>query len=160
MESGGRGGDISLPRGFMEQAIDQTVYASGVQAHEIDNIWKWVLPMVEKPLEHSWGELTSENVKERLKSKDMQMWVGYYKTGEIVAVMTTEIVDYPSKKACRIVTLGGYGMDEWQNHINLIENWAKHNGCDFMETYCRRGFERKMKNYGYEARYSLMGKAL
>lgn len=144
----------------MEQAIDQTVHASGVQAHEIDGIWPYVKAYIEKPLEHSWGELSAEVIKTRLRNKEMQLWVGYYQSGEIVAAMTTEIVNYPRKKACRIVTLGGYGMDEWSAHINMIEEWAKSNGCDFMESFCREGFTRKMKNYGYDKRYSVLGKAI
>ena len=56
-------------------------------------------------------------------------------------------LNYPQKKVCRIVTLGGQGMDEWvEQTLEILEEWSIEQDCDAMETVCRKGFVKKLKN--------------
>jgi hypothetical protein len=98
-----------------------------------------------------------------LKDAEMQLWVVFDEENgkEIKAVVTTQLINYPQKRVCRIVTLGGEGMDEWVAQIlEVLEEWSEEQGCDAMETVCRKGFVKKLKNFGYEQTYTIVGKEL
>ena len=63
-------------------------------------------------------------------------------------------------KACRIVTLGGRGFDDWVDLIETIEEWAKEMGCNSVEMFCRKGFIKKLGSRGYGEIYTVLGKEL
>ena len=101
------------------------------------------------------------NTTQQLINRDMQLWIIQDEYAEILAALTTEIMIYPKKKTCRIVTLGGTELDEWvEGLLQVIETWAIDNGCEAMETACRKGFIKKIKKYGYEHTYTILGKEL
>jgi hypothetical protein len=98
-----------------------------------------------------------------LKEKEMQLWVIFDKDNgkEIKAVITTQILNYPQKKVCRIVTLGGKELDTWvAETLEILEEWSQEQDCDAMETVCRKGFIKKLKDFGYEQTYTILGKEL
>lgn len=54
----------------------------------------------------------------------------------------------PTKRVCRIVTLGGHSMDEWTDTVlSTLEDWAEAQACHAMETVCRKGFIKKIKKF-------------
>ncbi len=89
----------------------------------------------------------------------MQLWVVFVRD-EVVAAMTTELVFYPRKKICRIVTLGGWDFQQWGEHIELVADWARSTGCDHIETFARKGFARAAKRFGFEEQYTVLSKSL
>jgi hypothetical protein len=138
--------------------MDQVV-ATGIPSKHIDTAWPEVHPLIQSALEYSRGELNLQDIYDRLKSTDMQLWV-VFDGDHVVAAMTTELVFYPRKKICRIVTLGGWDFSQWGNHIELVADWARSTGCDHIETFARRGFVKTAKQYGFEEQYTLLSKPL
>jgi hypothetical protein len=93
----------------------------------------------------------------------MQLWIVFDEENnkKIKAVVTTQIIRYPQKKVCRIVTLGGEGMEEWVAEVlEILEEWSIEQECEAMETVCRKGFIKKLKSFGYEQTYTILGKEL
>ena len=102
-----------------------------------------------------------EDIYEKLLVAEMQLWIVYDEDANIKSVLTTEIVIYPRMKTCRIVTLGGEGMDIWvEQFLDILEEWAIDNDCVAMETACRKGFIKKLEKFGYEHTYTILTKEL
>jgi hypothetical protein len=90
----------------------------------------------------------------------MQLWL-VSKGPRVVGAITTELICYPNKRHCRIVTLAGSEYREWTELVNKrIESWAKENGCDALEAYVRKGFTPKLVSYGFKHKHSVMIKII
>ena len=135
-------------------------FLTGINSKTIDMVWEQCVPFIEKAEKQSQEEMTAEDIYFKVKEKDMQLWVVFNEETDVLAVVTTELVNYPRKKVCRIVTLGGEKIEDWVHSISIIEDWAIENNCQAMETFCRKGFKKKLQIYGYEETYIVLGKEL
>ncbi len=114
---------------------------------------KWVMPMVAKACEHSYGRFEPEGVIASCAGLNphwkAQLWViGYRGGGEpptIEAVAVTCINTFETgRKVLDVVLVGGQGAKDWIIIQEPIAQWAAHNGCDEMQTIGRRGWERTL----------------
>lgn len=128
----------------------------GVPAEKLEPIWPVVEPLLEKALEGNCGEVTTFDVYQGIKSRDLQLWVIY--DGSVQAAVITEIINYPRKKTCRALQVAGSNMDEWMHLIQVIEDWAKEQGARSMELIGRKGWERYMKQYGFSFEHVTLNK--
>jgi len=139
------------------------IHVSGIPSEYIDEVWQDCSKYVEMGINKSQEEMDKHDIYFFLKEKEMQLWVVYDEKNkkEIKAVVTTQIINYPQKKVCRIVTLGGNDMDEWVAQVlDVLEDWSEEQECESMETVCRKGFIKKLKGFGYEQTYTILGKEL
>ena len=137
-----------------------TTFLTGIPSQEIDEIWEACEPFIERASKKGQSEMTSEDIYNFCKDAKMQLWIVFDSEANIKAVVTTEIINYPKKKVCRIITLGGEEIDNWLHSITVIEAWAEEKGCHAIETFCRKGFIKKLEKYGYEQTYTVLGKEL
>jgi len=137
-----------------------TTFLTGIPSQEIDEIWEACEPYIELGAKKGQSEMTSKDIYNFCKESKMQLWIVFDSKSNIKAVVTTEIINYPKKKVCRIITLGGQEIDNWLHSISVIEAWAEENQCHAMETFCRKGFIKKLEHYGYEQTYTVLGKEL
>lgn len=112
----------------------------GVLSTDIDLVWEQCVPYLKRALEYSDGKYSLESIKKGLESRSMQLWI--YMKGDIKACMVTQIVNYPIKKVCLIMFLGGSLMHEWLRFMTMIEEWSRSNKCDAMEIYGRPGWAK------------------
>ena len=118
--------------------------------------WPFAGPYVDKAIPYNFGEATSDDIMEACKERDMQLWV-IQKNRKTVGAATTMVVSYARKKVARCVTVGGDGFDEWgQEAIDTLVKWAQEAGCDGAEVCARRGFEKKLKDLGFNTQYVVM----
>jgi hypothetical protein len=137
-----------------------TTFLTGIPSQEIDEIWEACEPYIELGAKKGQSEMTSKDIYNFCKEAKMQLWIVFDSESNIKAVVTTEIINYPKKKVCRVITIGGQEIDNWLHSISVIEAWAEENGCHAMETFCRKGFIKKLEHYGYEQTYTVLGKEL
>jgi hypothetical protein len=132
-----------------------------VPPEEIDTVWDKVSGYVRDALSHSQGELEVRHVYSMLQSGGMMMWIIVDDDeGAIVAAVVVEILSYPIKRVCRVVGLGGRGLNQRIHHLSEIEAWAKSIGCDAMDSMCRDAFEKILTPLGYSKQYIIVGKPL
>ena len=63
---------------------------------------------------------------------------------EFIAALTTRAVRYPRGKGLAIEFLGGDRMDEWLDELmEELKKHAKHNGCEWLECFGRKGWAKK-----------------
>lgn len=121
--------------------------------------WGVIAPMLEKAIEHNHQELTLVDVANMIVEEKSQLWVIIHNR-QPKAACVTEIIQYPRKKVCRIVLLGGTSFEEWKDILIDLENWALMNGCIELDAYCRPGMARKAKVMGFEEGAIVMTKNL
>jgi len=126
----------------------------------VEDLWRFAEPFVKRALDHTFGELSPDDLKNMCVRRDAQLWM-IQKENRIVGAGTTTIVCYPQMKVCRIITLAGTEFDGWKDMAHAhIEIWAESNGCEAMESYVRKGFVPKLLDIGYKHRYSVVHKPL
>lgn len=132
----------------------------GVPYELIGQFWKFAEPFVKRALDHTHGEMTHLDLAQMCLKRDAQLWLIYH-NGRVVGAGTTEIVLYPQKKVCRIITLAGTEFDEWMGMAHdVVSLWAKEQGCQAMQALTRTGFVPKLKSIGYKNRYCICDKPL
>jgi hypothetical protein len=108
--------------------------------------WEDAIPFVEKVIAKSHGYLKAVDVLDRLKEGRYRLWMAW--RADPVGVVITEFCDYPQKRTCIVRVLGAHFMpSEWRAFLARIEAWAKQNGCQAMEVFGRKGWDRKLDDY-------------
>ena len=134
----------------------------GIQGHEIyGDWWKKIAPWLLKGCEQG-REFTALDIGRACADRTMQLWIVYEKeTEEVVAVVVTEIMDYPSLKTCLVNLLVGERMSEWVHYLeDVLEPWAREQGCKTIRGWCREGLMRILEPRGWEFGRVLLEKKL
>lgn len=132
----------------------------GLPAPVVPDLWRFAEPFVLRALEHTFGELSADDIKNLCLGRDAQLWV-ITKGTRVVGAGTTMLMPYPQMLVCRIITLAGNEFDAWKEMAHSqIEQWAVSQGCKDVEAYVRRGFVPKLMELGYKHRYSVVHKTL
>ena len=131
----------------------------GIPSNAVEALWKFAEPYVKRALDHTFGELSCDDIKQACLCGNMQLWM-CLKENRVMGAGTTMIVLHPQMKVCRIVTLSGADFDHWVHQCNMqIELWAEAEGCVGMEAYVRKGFVPKLLEIGFKHRYSVVHKS-
>jgi|TARA_Y100000310_G_C20475682_1_gene712277 hypothetical protein len=117
-----------------------------VAPSDVSYVWDDVVPLLDKALQYSEGEMTSDDLAPHLDNENLRMWVAM-KGNEIIACMVTEVIEYPRKKIVRVITLAGKDMDLWYDFLPLVEGYAVKQGCSALEAWTRKGMTRKLKDW-------------
>lgn len=137
------------------------IYISGITSDKIEDVWPICKEYIDLGNSKSRDEMDVEDIYDRLLHTQMQLWLVFDENSEVISCLTTEVILYPQKKTCRIVTLGGKDLDLWvDKFLDTLEEWAIQAGCEAIETSCRKGFIKKLEKFGYEHTYTVLGKEL
>lgn len=132
----------------------------GLPQEAIETLWRFAEPYVKRSLDHTFGEIAAEDIKELCLRGEAQLWM-IQKENRIVGAGTTTLVNYPQMRVCRIITLAGSEFDAWKDMAHMqIELWAESQGCEGVEAYVRKGFVPKLLEIGYKHRYAVVHKSL
>lgn len=132
----------------------------GIPFNFIEHFWSFAAPYIKRALDHTSGEFTADDFKQSCINRNVQLWL-VSQDKRVVGAVTTEIIVYPHRKHCRIITLAGSNFSEWVDLCNsTLDAWAKGNGCHAMEAYTRRGFVPKLLPLGYKHKHSVLVKEL
>lgn len=110
----------------------------------VDGAWPAVKHFVERALAEGAGRLSADDVLEHLRAGGMQLWALVTEEGEpeVVAVLVTEMMQYPSKRVLDLALMGGDHMEEWLDALPVLEEWARGQGIDQIQVHGRRGWKR------------------
>jgi len=87
------------------------------------------------------GRTTPKKIIRQGARAEVQFWVAMRAETEILAVVITELIDYPTgKKALRILLAEGQEMRIWTPWFGEIEAEAKDQGCSVIEYHGRPGW--------------------
>jgi len=109
-----------------------------INSQSIEKYWDQIEPLMKSIDKWSHGKYFAEDMKKYLMDCDMQLWVA----GDFQAIGVTQINEFPRQKVCTVVFMAGKNMDEWLMLHEEVVKWAKDIGCDVIEAYCRRGWQK------------------
>jgi hypothetical protein len=132
----------------------------GIPSQLIERMWEFALPYIKRALDHAAGEIAPDDLKRMCLERDGQLWL-VSKGSAVVGAATTEIIVYPHKKHCRVITVAGSGFDGWIDQLDtLLCDWAASIGCDAMEAHVRKGFVPTLAKINYKHLHSVVIKKL
>lgn len=117
---------------------------AGIPHDQIDQWWPLVEPFVARGLEYADGKFTTDDIREALKTRDMQLWIA----NTLDSIGITQVVIYPRKKVCLVVMVAGSYLDRWVDEMETtFVAWAKERGCHSIEAFCRPGWEKVLPDW-------------
>lgn len=124
-----------------------------LSAQQLFHEWERCSPWLGAALERD-GTHNLDDVLAMVLADDAQFW-----PGERSAVIT-EILTLPKVRALHVWLAGG-DMDELiENMLPVIEDFARRAGCDRFSVAGRHGWERVLKNKGFEPAWRVVAKEL
>lgn len=140
--------------------MEQTLTVTDINSQDVGLVWPLVEAHLQGALERSTGEYLMEDIIQGLSLGYFRLWVVYDKRKKILASAVCEMREFPRKKICFILLMGGEGMEDWLDSIWAIEDWAKQNGADAVAAYTRPGISKVLKGQGYSSPYIVVQKEL
>lgn len=131
--------------------------------NEIDSLWSEVAPLIDKAFDHTQHDIDADGVKEALKNSGMFLWI-VIDNIDIESILICSLLDYQRTRTCYIdawSTKSGHEFNKYyQFTLDEIENFAKINGCDFLESRVRKGLAKKLTKHGWKDTHSWITKSL
>lgn len=116
-----------------------------VPPHKVVDVWPLVSHLIDRAFEYSDGKFSKTFVFDQLLADKMQLWVS-----EECALVTRPL-DYPEKRIFELFLCGGERLAEYlPEGMPMLEDYARKRGCNAMEIWGRRGWERFLKPHGFE----------
>lgn len=110
-------------------------------------------PWIEAALEYSNGTHDFMDVANAVLTGNMQLWAN--EKGCVV----TEVLDFPKKRILHIFLAGGQ-LDAIRDLEDSGVEWAKSIGCSAFTLTGRRGWDKALKNDGWEPTHTMMIKRI
>lgn len=127
---------------------------SAVLPEHIADIWHLVADYLDGAARYTYGRFTVSDIKEGLLTKPQQLWIAYESDGSVYGAVVTEVMEYPQMTALVMHFTGGIKLPKWKNEmLELLQRFAKDNGCKIIESYGRRGWGKVFKNDGFKERF-------
>ena len=113
--------------------------------------------MIVSGLRKGAGDTVSEEwLKESVKTGNMALWAIHSGT-DVTAVVILESIQYPKHKALSIILVAGSRFHEWEDEVEkLLMSLADLIGADTLESTCRHGMSKWLKNRGWRKKATLM----
>jgi hypothetical protein len=127
---------------------------------EVLAYWPVIHEWIVSALNHGGVFLVPEQVWSGLLLGQMVLWIALDESDQVHACAVTQIIQYPKIKCANYIVVGGREMDSWFHLITGIEEYAKANGCEAMESISRPGMAKRAREYGYLPLVSILRKVL
>ena len=91
-----------------------------------------------------------------------QLWILWNenKKDKYQGCIVSKVITRPNTKSLNLFIVTGKNRKLWQDKIEIIEKWAKQQGCTHLETYARPGWSRILKQHNYKVTHYLLERKL
>ena len=121
--------------------------ATIVEPEDVPYIWDNVAPLLSKVIQHSEGELETDDYLSNLMSGSMQLWI-VTEDGKIILSMVTQIIQFPQKKVLRTIALAGERFKEVHSEFSdMLASYALKNECSSLELWGRKGWKKMLPDW-------------
>lgn len=126
---------------------------SAVPKETVRYIWKDVERVLKKSVDTATGKVKLIDVLHGILNDTYVLWV-VFDGEEVIAAITTRIIQYPQRRSMALDWVGGSKMKEWQDMaIEKITDFAVSNDCQHLEGYGRKAWGRALKKHGFYPEY-------
>lgn len=126
---------------------------------QILSCWDEVSPFIQKAVDESNGELTIEDIKEKVARKEIII-ATVFDNAQLAAAVSFELITFPSgKRTLHIQCAGGGDMSDWFEDMDKIANeLAKKHDCSDIYIIGRKGWERQLKGLNYKHAHTIISR--
>jgi hypothetical protein len=133
--------------------VKATALCIPIPVDHVPMLWDKVAAMLEPAVSTARGKCTIEDLYVSILDGTYLLWAVLVEE-EIVAAITTRIIDYPQCRGMAMDWIGGRKMREWLPvAMAAMVAHSKHNGCTHMEGYGRGAWARWIEKYGWKQDY-------
>lgn len=116
-------------------------------------VWGDVVRVLNKSVETSAGKFHIDDIYKEIDRGVLGLWL-VLEEKEVLAAITTRIIEYPGRKALALDWVGGNRMKDWLPMVlETMERYAKESGCQHIEGYGRKAWGRYLGKYGWKPEY-------
>jgi hypothetical protein len=124
-----------------------------VPVEYIEQVWPSIEGYLEGAANYSYGRYSVKDIKNGLLTKPQSLWIAF-EDSKVLGVVVTAITYYPNMTALDMVFTGGIELKRWKKPmLNILQKYAKDNGCKIIESYGRVGWEKVFKQDGFKKRF-------
>lgn len=117
-------------------------------------------PYIKRALDKSGEGFCADDILVYAIQGKIQLWL-IAEGNRVVGAATTELVNFPNDRYCRVCTIAGSKFEEWVEYFLLeLEPWAKEQQATNLQAYVRRGFVPKLLQYGFKPKCVTVTKQL
>lgn len=116
-----------------------------ISVQAIDNRWSDISKYLERLVD---AKCSLEDMYNKVVEGEWHLWVATDQD-EIYAVAITAFIYYPRSTNLRMIFVSGDG-ENWPVALKVFEHFALVNDCHEVEILGRKGWERVLRDRGYE----------
>jgi hypothetical protein len=122
-----------------------------IHPHDVRRHWPEAKKFLNPAIDMSGGRWTADYVLAGLVLNEQSLWLIREPDSTIVGAITTEVLQYPEKRALALHFIGGEEFEDFYPALyDQLNLYAKQNKCDIVEANGRPGFWKWFKGSGFE----------
>jgi hypothetical protein len=126
---------------------------TAVPMEGVDIVWDDVTKVLKKSVATSAGKFEIEDLKKDVKEGVLVLWL-IMDGREVVAALTSRVMEYPGRRAMALDWVGGTQMKKWLPlALNTLQKYATDCECKHLEGYGRKAWGRILQKYGWQPEY-------
>jgi hypothetical protein len=120
----------------------------------IEDVWPKIEEYMAGAAKYTYGRFDAEDIHQGLYTKPQQLWVAFTKDNFVKGAVVTEVLTYPKMRTLVMHFTGGIDLKEWKpDMLEILQRFAKENGCAVIESYGREGWGKVFQNDGFKSRF-------
>lgn len=117
-----------------------------IEPGKVRDVFPAVRGLIEAVAERSGGRWSVSGLLERFMRGDWQLWIVW--DGRVRAIVATELYrEMTGIKCCMIRFCTGSGAAEWSHLLAKIEDFARAEGCVYLDMLARKGWAKHLPDY-------------
>ena len=118
-------------------------------------IWPNVAKVLKRSVATAEGKYEVDDLLDLILKDELVLWVVLDTTDdEVVAAITTRLIEYPQGNAIALDWVGGTRMKEWLPMAHpIMVSYAEDHNCKYLEGYGRKAWAKVLKKYNWEPEY-------
>lgn len=115
-----------------------------VDPERVRDCWPHVAPLLKAAVTHTNLACFDEIEREVLSGRSL-LWLAW--SDHVEAAATTVLTETDAGRVCVLTACGGRNMKRWLPLLEIIEVYAKAEGCDRLRIFGRKGWHRMLADY-------------
>jgi len=119
---------------------------TSINPEGLDAFWQQIKPLLEKVTPETYGRENSESIKDKIKNKEILLWILWEDITDIKGVVATKIIEYPYKKVCWWGFMGAKDnqINSWFSvMVKTLSEYSIKNNCEYIEFMGRKGWQKQ-----------------
>ena len=119
-----------------------------IEPEDLGSVWAIIEPMVLKTLDGMNGRHTMQSLLSEVMERDLALWGVVNERDGLKALVGTQLMVASSGlKSLAIRFTVGKHLNEWVYLLDQLEDYARQNGCQRVETWARKGWAKHLPDY-------------